>query len=210
MSLANCVKTDEAPSRRDNLFFEKIYPMMPIIHRSRYFGNLNFAPHMRPPICLRYMMWSHAASVTDKYFSLHNHFYQRSRKYAELDEMKGFGENVVNVAHCQTWILIGTYEYRMIYFPRAWLSVGKATRLALMMGLNRLDGVGPDVKQTIQPPKDWTEREERRRAFWMAFCADRYASVGTGWPLAIEEGDVSHFIKTVTRPRSRGLTGDRS
>lgn len=173
------------------MFFEKIYPMMPIIHRSRYFTSLALAPNMRPPICLRYMMWCHAASVSDKYFFLHNHFYQRSRKYAESDEMKGFGENVISLAHCQTWILIGTYEFRMIYFPRAWLSVGKASRLALMMGLNRLDGAGIDVKQSILPPKDWTEREERRRVFWMAFCTDRYASIGTGWPMALDEGDVS-------------------
>lgn len=195
-------ETNTGPFRRDNIFFEKIYPMMPIIHRSRYFANLNLAPQMRPPICLRYMMWCHAASVSDKYFFLHNHFYQRSRKYAEADEMKGFGEAVISVGHCQTWILIGTYEFRMIYFPRAWLSVGKAARLALMMGLNRLDGVGLDVKQSILPPKDWAEREERRRTFWMAFCTDRYASIGTGWPLAIDEGDVSCLINANAEFRS--------
>lgn len=165
--------------------------MLPIIHRPRYFASLNLAPHMRPPICLRYIMWCHAASASDKYFFLHSHFYQRARKYAEADEMKGFGENIVSLAHCQTWILIGTYEFRMIFFPRAWLSVGKAARLALMLGLNRLDGVGLDVKQSISPPRDWTEREERRRVFWGAFATDRYASVGTGWPLLIDEEDVS-------------------
>ncbi|KOS46550.1 hypothetical protein ACN38_g2501 [Penicillium nordicum] len=174
----------------DALFFEKIYPMMPIIHRPRYYAALNLAPNMRPPICLRYIMWCNAASVSDKYFFLHNHFYQRARKYAEADEMKGFGENIVSLAHCQTWIFIGTYEFRMIYFPRAWLSVGKAARLALMLGLNRLDGVGLDVKQSILPPKDWTEREERRRVFWGAFATDRYSSVGTGWPMLIDENDV--------------------
>ncbi|KAJ6089725.1 hypothetical protein N7467_004941 [Penicillium canescens] len=174
----------------DAIFFEKTYPMMPIIHRPRYFASLNLAPHMRPPICLRYIMWCHAASASDKYFFLHSHFYQRARKYAEADEMKGFGENIVSLAHCQTWILIGTYEFRMIFFPRAWLSVGKAARLALMLGLNRLDGVGLDVKQSISPPRDWTEREERRRVFWGAFATDRYASVGTGWPLLIDEDDI--------------------
>ncbi|KAJ5089500.1 hypothetical protein N7532_008184 [Penicillium argentinense] len=174
----------------ESIFFEKIYPMLPLIHRPRYFTNLNLAPHMRPPICLRYMIWCHAASVSDKYYGLHSHFYHRARKYAELDEMKGFGESIISLSHCQTWILIGTYEFRMIYFPRAWLSVGKATRLALMMGFNRLDGVGLDVKQSMFPPKDWTEREERRRTFWMAFCTDRYASIGTGWPMVIDENDI--------------------
>jgi hypothetical protein len=34
--------------------------------------------------------------------------------------------HIVSLAHCQAWIFIGTYEFRMIFFPRAWLSVGKA------------------------------------------------------------------------------------
>ncbi|KAJ5606171.1 hypothetical protein N7510_008952 [Penicillium lagena] len=182
--------TQDVIDELDYIYFEKVHPILPIIHRPRYYAALNLAPHMRPPICLRYMMWCHAASVSDKYHFLHVHFYNRARKYADMDEMKGFGENVVSVRHCQTWILIGTYEFRMIYFPRAWLSVGKAARLALMMGLNRLDGESLDVKQTILPPRDWTDREERRRTFWMAFCTDRYASIGTGWPMLIDEQDI--------------------
>lgn len=161
-----------------------------MIHRPRYFAAMNLAPHARPPIYLRYIMWCNAASLSDKYVELHPHFYQRARKYAEMEEMKSHGGNVANLACCQTWVLMCMYEYRMAYFARAWLSVGKATRLALMMGLNRLDGAGLDVKLCFPPPRDWTEREERRRAFWMCFCADRYSSVGTGWPLMIDERDV--------------------
>jgi hypothetical protein len=135
-------------------------------------------------------MWTLAASVTDKYDGLHEHFYQRARKYAQMDEMKGHGESTITLAHCQAWILTATYEFKMMYFPRAWLSSGRAVRFAQMMQLHRLDGVGLDVKQCLPPPKDWTEREERRRTFWMAFCIDRYASIGTGWPMTIDERDV--------------------
>jgi hypothetical protein len=58
------------------------------------------------------------------------------------------------------------------------------------MQLHRLDGEGLDVKQCLPPPRDWTEREERRRTFWMAFCNDRYASIGTGWPTMLDERDI--------------------
>ncbi|KAL2883515.1 hypothetical protein SGCOL_001198 [Colletotrichum sp. CLE4] len=58
------------------------------------------------------------------------------------------------------------------------------------IGLHRLDGAGLDVKQCLPPPRDWTEREERRRTFWMAFCEDRYASIGTGWPMTVDEKDI--------------------
>jgi hypothetical protein len=36
-------------------------------------------------------------------------------------------------------------------------------------------------------------REERRRTFWIAFCQDRYASIGTGWPMTIDEKDVNPY-----------------
>lgn len=152
---------------------------------------LNLAPHMRPPVCLQYIIWGHAAAVTDKYSFLHQYFYQRACKYAEIDNMKGMGQTLISIAHCQCWVLISTYEFRMMFLPRAWVNVGRAARLALMMGLHRQDGIGVDIKQTIAPAKDWTEREERRRTFWMVFCSDRYASIGNGWPMIIDERDVS-------------------
>jgi len=136
-------------------------------------------------------MWALAASVTDKYEKLQEHFYQRARKYAQMDEMRGHGEGSISLAHCQMWILTSTYEFRQMFFPKAWHSVGRGVRLAQMMQLHLLDGVGLDVKQCLPPPKDWTELEERRRTFWLAFCVDRYASISTGWPITIDERDVS-------------------
>ncbi|KAL3961699.1 hypothetical protein ACCO45_003222 [Purpureocillium lilacinum] len=151
---------------------------------------MNLAPNQRPPVCLRYAMWTMACSITDKYSDLKDLFYQRARKYVEADYVKGYGEHMISVAHCQTHILLACYEMKMMYFPRAWINTGSAVRLAQMIGLHRLDGQGLDVKQCLPPPKDWTEREERRRTFWMAFCEDRYASIGTGWPMTIDERDI--------------------
>ena len=186
-------------SRSHHIYFTKVHPSMPMIHRPRYLAAMNLAPNIRPPVCLRYAMWTNVCSVTAKYSSLAEHFYQRARKYAELDEMRGHGESMISVAHSQAWTLIAAYEFKMMYFPRAWLSVGRATRLAQMMGLHRQDGFGLDVKQCIPPPRDWTEREERRRTFWQCFVHDRCASVGTGWPMTIDERDV-HFPRRQNVP----------
>ncbi|OAA53760.1 c6 zinc finger domain containing protein [Niveomyces insectorum RCEF 264] len=65
---------------------------------------------------------------------------------------------------------------------------------ARKIGLHRLDGEGLEVKQCIPPPRDWTEMEERRRTFWMAFCEDRYASIGTGWPMIVDERDITTVL----------------
>jgi Fungal specific transcription factor domain len=177
-------------SLRHRIYFKKIHPSIPMIHHPRHFAAMDLAPNMRPPICLRYAIWCLAACATSQYFFLQEHFYARARKYAIIDEMKGHGEASASVAHCQCWVLLSLYEFRMMHFPRAWLSTGKAARIASMMGMYRLDGVGLDIKQCLPPPRDWTEREERRRTFWMTFCQDRYASVGTGWPMMFDERDV--------------------
>lgn len=168
---------------------------MPTVHRAKYFAALNLGLNARPPVCLQYVMWALACSVTPRYSSLHDIFYRRARRYAENDEMKGFGESMISVAHCQAWSAISAYEFKMLHFPRAWSSAGKANRLATMMGLHRVDGIGGlDVKQCIPPPRDWLEKEERRRTFWQAYCQDRYASVGTGWPMGLDEKDVRIFF----------------
>ncbi|KAI7237583.1 hypothetical protein KC330_g3050 [Hortaea werneckii] len=175
-------------------YFDKIHATLPMIHRPRYYASLDLAPHMRPPVCLRYAMWASAAAVTDKYQDLQQHFYARARKYIQQDEMKGHGESMISVAHCQTWVILATYEFKLMYFPRAWMSAGRACRMGLMMGLHRVDGVGLDVKQCLPPPKDFIEHEERRRTFWGCFCVDRYSSIGTGWPMVVDEKDIMSVL----------------
>ncbi|KAI0387288.1 hypothetical protein F5Y04DRAFT_274147 [Hypomontagnella monticulosa] len=183
------------------IFFDKIHPSLPMIHKFRYLAAMNLydmplpfsttmAPNQRPPVALRYAIWTQACAITDKFSDLRDLFYQRARKYVEADYVKGYGEHMISVAHAQTHVLLASYEFKMMYFPRAWMSTGSAVRLCQMIGLHRLDGSGLDVKQCLPPPRDWTEREERRRTFWMAFCKDRYASIGTGWPMTIDERDV--------------------
>ncbi|KAJ0348081.1 hypothetical protein COL154_006645 [Colletotrichum chrysophilum] len=153
-------------------------------------ADFSRAPNQRPPVALRYAIWTLACSITEKYIDLKDLFYQRARKYVEADYIKGYGEHMISVAHAQTHVLLASYEFKMMYFPRAWMSTGSAVRLCQMIGLHRLDGAGLDVKQCLPPPRDWTEREERRRTFWMAFCEDRYASIGTGWPMTVDEKDI--------------------
>lgn len=190
LGLDEPLPTQDVVAELNQAYFDKVHPSMPMIHRPRYFAAMNLAPHMRPPVCLRYAMWCNAAAVTDKWEGLQEHFYARARKYVQQDEMKGHGESMITIAHAQTWALLATYEFKLMFFPRAWMSSGRACRLAQMMGLHRLDGTGLDVKQCLPPPKDWTEREERRRTFWMCFCVDRYSSIGTGWPMTVEEKDI--------------------
>ncbi|KAL2837912.1 fungal-specific transcription factor domain-containing protein [Aspergillus pseudoustus] len=180
----------EVMDELNRIYFEKTHAFIPMIHRPRFMAAMDFAPSSRPPACLQYIVWCHAAATSEKYSNLHALFYERARKYAEIDQMKGLGEHCLTLAHCQAWLLIACYEYKMMFFPRAWISTGVGARLAIMLGLHRLDGEGLEVKQCLPPPRDWVEKEERRRVFWMTFAVDRYASIGTGWPTCVDERDI--------------------
>lgn len=70
------------------------------------------------------------------------------------------------------------------------MSTGRYARLVQMMNLSSLDKDEPPTPQILKPAEDVIELEIRRRTFWMAFCNDRWASAGTGWPMAIAESDV--------------------
>ncbi|KAI9656871.1 MAG: hypothetical protein M1821_003510 [Bathelium mastoideum] len=190
LGLEEPLPNQETINELHQIYFDRVHPSQPLIHRPRYLAALNLSPQMRPPISLRYMIWCLAATITDKYEGMATIFYERARKYLQSDEMRGHGESIISVANCQAWVLATVFEFKNMYFPRAWLSAARACKLAQMMGLHRLDGEGLDVKQCIPPPRDWTEREERRRTFWACFASDRYASIGTGWPMTVDEKDI--------------------
>jgi hypothetical protein len=71
-----------------HVYFKKHHPTMPMIHKLRYYTSLDRAPHMRPPIALRYAMWTIGASLSDKYSSFEPIFYERARRYLQDAEMK--------------------------------------------------------------------------------------------------------------------------
>lgn len=50
--------------------------------------SLHLPPHMRPPMCLQYIILALGADMTKIYRKLAIPFYQRSRTYMQSDEMK--------------------------------------------------------------------------------------------------------------------------
>jgi hypothetical protein len=70
------------------------------------------------------------------------------------------------------------------------MSNRRSVALAQLLGLHQLDqSDGQSLHQTYF--RDGIDVEQGRRAFWAAFCSDRWASAGTGLPKAIDVKDVS-------------------
>lgn len=86
-----------------------------------------------------------------------------------------------------------------MFFTRAAMSSAKCVRLVEMMGLHRIDGDSQEMAPTLAPPTSWVDLEERRRAFWGAYCIDCHASIATGWPTLIDPNEVSVLISLPLR-----------
>jgi hypothetical protein len=120
---------------------------------------------------------------------MHNSLYRASRKTLEDVELNDHSAESIPLARPQAWILIAIYELLQMHFHRWWMSTARAVRLSQIMGLHLVDGTRP-AKRMLLVAKDWTEVEEQRRTFWMAFALDRYAAFGYGAPMIIDEKDV--------------------
>ncbi|KAK4169531.1 transcriptional activator protein acu-15 [Cladorrhinum sp. PSN259] len=190
-------------------YFAAQQHFMPIIHKDSYLRAFYSPPHMRPPLCLQYAIWTMASNGHGTYKCYNDALYRRARQYLEADELKGSGEHFITVGHAQAWALIATNEARYMLFTRAALSSARCVRLTGMMGLHRLDATDLDEEQhaapMIPPPRNWAELEERRRVFWGAFCIDSYASVSTGWPTAIDVNTVTTHLPASEEAFANGL-----
>ncbi|ENH67215.1 hypothetical protein FOC1_g10006987 [Fusarium oxysporum f. sp. cubense race 1] len=172
------------------LYFDELNQDLPMLHRTRYVTSLHCPAHMRPPMSLQYAVLALAAATRQEFAHLAMPFYQRSRRYAEADEMKGQGEYFTTIAHTQCWCLLAAYESHQLLFSRASVSLSKSVRIAQMLGLHRLDSPKQPTDPPLPPPGDFFEVEERRRTWWVIFCSDRFVSGITGWPALVNEKDI--------------------
>jgi hypothetical protein len=69
-------------------------------------------------------------------------------------------------------ILITVYEFSHAIYPAAYLTIGRAARLATLMGWH-----DRTAQQLFSHPETLTHREEQRRTWWAMFILDRQANV---------------------------------
>ncbi|KAL7785315.1 hypothetical protein V8C43DRAFT_291114 [Trichoderma afarasin] len=190
LGMSESIPPFEVIEELHNSFFSTQYHYMPAIHSGRYYKDFYGAPLRKPPMCLQYAIWAMGALWHPKYDRVADIFYNRARQYAQADEMKDEGEHFITIRHAQAWALITCYEARAMLYTRASMSAARCCRLVQMMALDKLDIVNENGPATLVPPIDWTELEERRRVFWVAFSIDAQGSIATGWPSLIHVEDI--------------------
>lgn len=114
--------------------------------------------------------------------------------------MQGEGQHFTTIAHAQAWCLTANFEAQQLRFAHASMSLGRAVRIAQMLGLHLVDGQNVDSAGFLPPYREWAEAEEMRRTWWVIYCSDRLTCASTGWPTMIREQDV--WLKTPQRAQS--------
>ena len=110
-----------------------------MINPDRFFSKLAVSPTKPQLSALSYGIAMLGASVSDKYAHLQEKCYHYVRKYLEMIERQVDGENFATLDALQACVLTISYEFKGPSFARAWMSLGRAVRLAKLLGLHNMD-----------------------------------------------------------------------
>jgi hypothetical protein len=160
--------------------------MLEMVDHTRFEVEIS---HPTPSIQVQALSYAIAALGALSIPELHCHVsncYQKSRNLLDLCEREDTGESLSNINTLQACTLLTIYELKQPNFRRAWMSLGRTTRLAQMMGLDQSDGcpvsvMTPQWSGSPQPPTLYNsiQTEERRRTFWVLYILDGFASIIT-------------------------------
>ncbi|KAH8196236.1 hypothetical protein TruAng_009593 [Truncatella angustata] len=135
-----------------------------------------------------YLSETESGSCSSQFAGIADNLYTKTKAMLEDLDLKAVETEHSRVECVQAWILITYYEFAKVNYRRGWLSAGRVFRLIQLLKLYEVDSPGtwtfPDEKDQI------IEMEEKRRAFWVAYCLDRFASVGEGAPTTLSEETV--------------------
>lgn len=162
---------------RDHVYWETVHQYAPIIHQRRYLSWSRRPDKSAAQIALQYSMWALAASTAADYTRLDvDRLYRcavRALQGIEATSDTGGLRQFDDLEQVQARLLLSMYELKHIDFRQGWITAGCAFRL-IQYGwfqdlISGLDGLSPSV--------DWTELEEKRRTFWLAYYLDRIISL---------------------------------
>ena len=146
---------------------------------------------------LSYAILLHGSFFVPNGGSIEKLCYDKARGQLAQTEADGGAALHMSIETLQASILIAMYEFKRMFFARAWINLGRAVRMALMMGLHRMDQTDSrengvrSRRSSKSEDRDWIDTEEKRRTFWSAFTLDRFSNIGTDWPMMIDEKEVS-------------------
>lgn len=196
----------------DLLYFERVHPIAPMVHKQRYFswtGEEDVSPARS---CLRSAMRTVAAAMSSQFYIFADALYSQTRRMLEAQSVGDTGlpwmtrtrdpQGRIEHERIQAWLLLAHCEFLRKPEHQAHLTAERTFRLLQLSRLVELDihdGNAPTsghstlssstsspAPQTL-PDEAWVETEEKRRTLWAAFVLDRLASMLNDRPIMLHE-----------------------
>lgn len=192
--------TDLMRADLDQVFFDRVHPVLPIIYHRRYFSWADKEHPGAMRACLRSAMRAMAAAMSAPGRRFCDQLYAETCDLLEAHKIDSKAD--ISIEYVQAWLLLAHYELLRVGEYQAMLTAGRCLRLVLMARLSDLDSPGPDgVTYPLASPV-FTNREnvredsfslveEQRRVFWLSFCLDRSLCLRNEYPLTLQEDTVS-------------------
>lgn len=189
---------------RDALYFERVHPFAPIIHKARYFS---WADQDSPSLvrnALRLAMWTLAAAISTQFQNLSHRLYAATRH--ALHRLDGNDRDLpwttgdIQLEEIQAWLLLAYYEFVRMERHHVLLTAARAFRLVQLTQLHSVDALNPSMQKDAHgcspgspEPGDPMNAilEEKRRTFWLAFCFDRFLNAHDSLTFTLQEEVVS-------------------
>ncbi len=148
-------------------FFSTIHVWLPMISRKRLTNQFDDDPaetdtcHPLLLLCMKLCATSPESRPTE------SPLYILVRSLSSAAESSGF----VSLRLVQSLVLVTVYELSHAIYPAAYLTIGRAARLGVLVGLCDKK----NAQQLFKAAETWSLREEQRRTWWAIFVLDRYS-----------------------------------
>ncbi|KAF4771528.1 hypothetical protein HAV15_004347 [Penicillium sp. str.  len=170
----------------DQLYFDRVHPVAPMLHQGRYFSWAQSFNKLASHICLQFSMWALAAASSAHLQHMRESLYTRARSAMDALDHDIESSSAACLQVAQAWLLLTHYEFRYMSYRRAWFTAGRAFRIIQLAKLHEIDRLN-DVSINMAHPEAWAEAEEKRRTYWLAYCLDRFLNISDEWPLSLHE-----------------------
>ncbi|KAJ5592332.1 hypothetical protein N7537_009236 [Penicillium hordei] len=170
----------------DQLYFDRVHPVAPMLHRGRYFSWSQSFNKPASHICLQFAMWALAAASSAHLQHMRKSLFTRARSAIDALDHDIESSSAACLQVAQAWLLLTHYEFRYMSYRRAWLTAGRAFRIIQLAKLHEIDRLN-GVSINMAHPEAWAEAEEKRRTYWLAYCLDRFLNISDEWPLSLQE-----------------------
>lgn len=159
---------------------------MPIINRNRF---LTEAAQTFPPVEVQVLSYAIACLGAISIPGLGDYadkYYNHARHLLELCEQQDNSGSLASLSTLQAYALLTLFEFKRPNFARAWMTLGRATRLAKMLGLDETDShhsrrcedwQGWGAPAQLPAASGPGDVEERRRTFWLLYTLDAFATL---------------------------------